>query len=270
MAGGLAAGPIAAVTNVVSKGAFAYGVYGTVQELVAAIRGKSPDGSPLPEKQHARAIFHAASGLLGIGVGALMAFGGRLPGVKPGTVLSSPGEIPQKMNNGVAQTPGSVSVGTTTPSQFRVLVVGAETEAEFAYAAEVTRSGQDVQVVNPIVKPAAESYARAGGNFVHGRVEDLPREPSFNLIREDFPYPLGNATPPTLKFARERLLRLRPGGRWVVVTEKVDEWAPVLEFAAEEMKAKVFSRHFPEHHEAAPQSAHPREHGRIVLVIEKP
>jgi len=114
-----------------------------------------------------------------------------------------------------------------------VLVVGAETEAEFGYAADVAQAGQPVTVVNPVATEQSQAFAARGGNFVQSRIEDLPANPSYTMIREDYPFPLGRAFSPTEEFAAARITRLAPGGRWVVVTED-------LEFAGEESAAGCF------------------------------
>src|SRR6185437_5791249 len=72
----------------------------------------------------------------------------------------------------------------------KVLVVGAETEAEFAYARQVAAGGSDVAVVNPRTTVQSKAYVSQGGNFIEGRLEELPAQPVFNVIREDFPDPL--------------------------------------------------------------------------------
>lgn len=164
-----------------------------------------------------------------------------------------------------AAAPGAARSG----GGINVLVVGAETADEFAYATAAASRGNVVTVVNPRATPQAEAYQRAGGNFVQGRVEDLPSSPRYQIIREDFPYPLGRAFQPTAEFASARLARLGPGGRWVVVTES-PEFATTLRAAAESQGATVTTRGFPALHETAPGSAYPRETSRFALIIEKP
>lgn len=149
-----------------------------------------------------------------------------------------------------------------------VLVVGAETEAEFSYATDVSRAGQPVTVVNPVATEEAQAFAARGGNFVQGRIEDLPASPSYTMIREDYPFPLGRAGPPTEEFATARITRLAPGGRWVTVTEDA-EFANTLDAVATRQGARVIVREIPAAHEGAPVSAWPKEHQRLVLIIEK-
>lgn len=149
-----------------------------------------------------------------------------------------------------------------------VLVVGAETEAEFGYAAEVASRGHQVTVVNPLRSERAESYAKGGGSFVEKRVEDLPVTATWDLIREDFPIPLDKMWYPSKDFADARLSRLAPGGRWIVVTEKA-EFADTLEAVATRPGFEVTRKEIPMAHEGAPQSAHPRDTTRYLLIFEK-
>jgi hypothetical protein len=148
-----------------------------------------------------------------------------------------------------------------------ILVVGAETAAEFAYARQAAAGNAQVTVVNPRTTAASKEFQRNGGNFVEGRIESLPRDRTYHLIREDFPYPLGRAYPPTAQFVVERLDRLAPGGRWVVVTESA-EFAATVRAAAEMKGARVTTRPIPAHHEGAPQSSYPREPTRQTMIIE--
>lgn len=166
---------------------------------------------------------------------------------------------------------GSGDGGGSEASQ-RVLVVGAETPEEFAYARSVAGRGHDVSVVNPKVTSEARAHMARGGRFRAERVEKLPREPSFDLIREDFPFPQGRALGPTESFAAERIARLAPGGRWVLLTES-GEFAHTLRAAASRLNVRVnvrqYSR-FPEFHEATPASSWPRDPTRFLVVFEKP
>lgn len=131
-----------------------------------------------------------------------------------------------------------------------------------------TIAGQPVTVVNPIANAEAQAFAARGGSFVQGVVEDLPLQPGYTMIREDYPFPLGRAFQPTDEFARARLDRLAPGGRWVVVTEQA-EFATTLEAVATRGSARVTVREIPLLHEGTPVSAWPREKQRFVLIIEK-
>lgn len=149
----------------------------------------------------------------------------------------------------------------------RVLVVGAETETEFAYATDLAKQGQQVTVVNPTATPHAQAFSQQGGNFVQSTVEKLPPGETFNLIREDFPFPLGRAFSPTAQFVDARLARLAPGGRWVVVTES-SEFVTTLKAAVYGKKVALTEYEVPLHHEGLPQSSWPRENKRFVLIFE--
>ena len=150
-----------------------------------------------------------------------------------------------------------------------VLLVGPETQAEFGWARALNIRGQGVTAANPTATPAAEAFASSGGRFFRGRIEELPAAQRFDLIREDFPVPLGRALPPTAEFARARIGRLVPGGRWVVVTED-PEFARTLRVAGEQHGATVRYYEVPGAHEAVPLSLHPRESSRHMLIFEKP
>jgi hypothetical protein len=155
------------------------------------------------------------------------------------------------------------------PPRQSVLLVGPETESEFAWAREVASRGHDVTAVNPNVTPAASTFVQAGGQFVPGQIESLPRATAYGLIREDFPFPLGPMFQPTAAFAAERIDRLLPGGRWVVATES-EEFATTLCAVAELQGVVAHSYEIAAAHEGAPQSSHPRESYRVVLVFDKP
>jgi hypothetical protein len=166
--------------------------------------------------------------------------------------------------------PPAESTGARTPGPAQnVLVVGAETAGEFSYAAEVAAAGQPVTVVNPVVSSEATAYIAQGGNFIRGTVQDLPLQPAYTMIREDFPFPLGRGFPPTAEFAAARINRLAPSGRWVVTTE-AEEFAKTLKATATIDGARVTMREIPLHHEGAPVSTWPRDQTRFVLIIEKP
>jgi hypothetical protein len=150
----------------------------------------------------------------------------------------------------------------------RVLVVGPETEAEFEYARGVTSRGGRATAVNPVKTPAADRYIARGGEFVQGRVETLPQESVYDIIREDYPYPTGKFINP--KMVDARLSRLKPGGSWVVVTEST-EFANALEAAGEHFfgKGKVMRREIAAMHEAAPVSPHPKDPRRFALIFRR-
>lgn len=160
----------------------------------------------------------------------------------------------------------SLNKSPPTRSGLRVLVVGPETESEFDYAQKVNAGGGKATAVNPVKTPAADRFVSGGGEFVQGKVDALPKDSKFDIIREDFPYPTGNFV--DAASANERISRLKPGGSWVVVTEKPD-FADTLEAAAALQGAKVMRRDFAPRHEATPLSDHPKDAGRIALIITR-
>jgi hypothetical protein len=153
-----------------------------------------------------------------------------------------------------------------TRSGVRVLVVGPETEGEFEYAQKVNAGGGKATAVNPQKTAAANRFVAAGGDFVHGKIETLPKDAKFDIIREDFPFPTGKFV--DTMGANERISRLKPGGSWVVVTEKPD-FADALEAAAAVLGAKSMRRDMAAGHDAIPVSPHPRDSGRIAVIITK-
>jgi hypothetical protein len=160
----------------------------------------------------------------------------------------------------------SLNKGPPTRSGVRVLVVGPETEGEFQYAQKVDASGGKATAVNPVKTPAADRFVAGGGEFVEGKVDTLPKDAKFDIIREDFPYPTGNFV--DTASANERISRLKSGGSWVVVTEKPD-FADTLEAAAALQGAKVMRRDIAQWHEGAPVSDHPKDAGRIAIIITR-
>jgi hypothetical protein len=211
---------------------------------------------PLEESAHAAEIETAGarSSALSSGTGAPETIAGspRPPG--PG---ASPPGVPT----------GRGPIGGGAPRQ-NVLVVGAERPEEFSYASEVAGRGHQVTVVNPLANAEARAYTARGGNFVEGAIEDLPAGRGFDMIREDFPFPLGRAFQPTRAFVEARLSRLSPGGRWVLVTEDAD-FVTTLEAASSRPGIQSTVREFPAFHEAAPSSAYPRVSRRFLVIFEK-
>jgi hypothetical protein len=147
-----------------------------------------------------------------------------------------------------------------------VLIVGPESEEEFAYGLKVNAQGGKATAVNPVRTDAAGRYVNKGGEFVQGKVENLPQRAEYDIIREDYPYPTGNYL--DIPSANARISRLKPGGSWVVMTEK-PEFADALEAAAKTQGAAVTRRELPPFHEGVPVSPHPQDHSRIVVVITK-
>jgi len=152
--------------------------------------------------------------------------------------------------------------------QVDVLVVGAESASEFAYARRVAQQGGNVTVVNPVVTAEARAYQQSGGNFVQGRVQELPASARFNLIQEDYPFPLGRAFTPSFQFIEARLGRLKAGGIWVVITES-SEFVQALQAAGTFAGARVSVNQIPPAHEATPQSTYPREQNRYAVTFSR-
>ena len=144
---------------------------------------------------------------------AMVEKGGQTP--KASTSKTQP--TPTTGTGGTSGTPSQPSGGGATPAapgpsqrpQFDVLVVGAETEAEFAYARSVTRNGGRVIVANPTETAAATAYKHSGGDFFKGKIETLPPNARFNLI-QGYPVPLAPVVAPTREFLESRLGRLSP------------------------------------------------------------
>ena len=158
----------------------------------------------------------------------------------------------------------------------RVLLVGAERVDEFEWATGLARRGQRVTVLSPeasrhISDPdALEALRRfrGQGDFNEGRIEDLPREPVFDSIREDFPYPTG-ARIDTMDASNERLDRLTPGGRWTVVSEEDN----TIETIQRTARARGFDTNLyqaPLRHELTPQSHFAERPERFILVVTHP
>jgi hypothetical protein len=162
----------------------------------------------------------------------------------------------------------AASLGKKPPTRpgVRVLVVGPETETEFDYAQKVNASGGKATAVNPVRTAAADRFVKGGGEFVEGSIDKLPQGAQYDIIREDYPYPTGNFV--DTASANARISRLKPGGSWVVVTEKAD-FANTLEAAAAMQGAKVMRNVIPQFHEGTPVSGHPKDAGRIVVIITK-
>lgn len=174
---------------------------------------------------------------------------------------------------GVAPPPGPPAGTRPAPPtpprpQLDVLVVGAETAGEFDYARSVARQGGTATVVNPRASEEARTFQQSGGNFVQARVEELPKGARYNLIREDYPFPLGRLFTPSQQFVEARLERLKPGGTWVVVTES-SEFVHALEAAGAYSGARVSVNQIPQAHEATPQSRYPREASRYVVTFSR-
>jgi hypothetical protein len=185
----------------------------------------------------------------------------------PGSPTS--GEAPTPSSPAESGITSDISADLRSSAPQRVLVVGAESESEFAYASDLAMRGQQVTVVNPRTTEQAEAYIAQGGNFLKTKIELLPKDATFNLIREDYPYPLGQMFQPTTEFAEARLSRLAPGGRWVVVTES-SEFAETLEGAVFGKGVSVTKYEIPlPYHEGMPQSTWPQEANRFIFIIQR-
>jgi monoamine oxidase len=102
----------------------------------------------------------------------------------------------------------------------KILFVSAELGDKFKHATQLVCQGHDVMAISPRATAPARAFRRIGGQFIRGRVEDLPLEACrFDLIRENHPYPSERHYLSARPFALARLSRLRKGGRWIVVTE---------------------------------------------------
>jgi len=170
-----------------------------------------------------------------------------------------PGPVPPDAAGAANKTP-------PTKPGVRVLLVGPETEDEFQYAQKVNSSGGKATAVNPVKSPAADKFAAGGGEFVQGDVAKLPKGGQYDIIREDYPYPTGKFV--DTAGAAERISRLKPGGSWVVVTEKPD-FADSLQAAATLQGARSTRYQLPQFHEGTPVSNHPRDAGRFAVIITK-
>ncbi|MBR0800718.1 hypothetical protein JQ615_35690 [Bradyrhizobium jicamae] len=161
-----------------------------------------------------------------------------------------------------------VAVVSQPPARngLRVLVVGPESEAEFQYALKVNDSGGKAVTVNPFRSGAADEFIKAGGEFVEGKIESLPQDAKFDIIREDFPYPTEWLDVPA---AAARISRTKPGGTWVVVTER-EGFATALEASAKLQGAKVNRYEITAlDHWATPQSPHATRDAssRYILLV---
>ena len=173
--------------------------------------------------------------------------------------------VPRSGASQPATTAPSSGVSSAQPRQ-SILVVGAETADEFSYARTVARPGTDVVVANPLVTEEAKAFQRAGGNFFPGTIEALPETARFDLIREDYPFPIPEFWA-AKDFVTARLSRLNSNGFWIIVTES-PKFVKTLERVGKELKASVEVRALAP--EAAPVSSYPKESGRYVVRFTRP
>jgi hypothetical protein len=157
------------------------------------------------------------------------------------------------------------------PTQ-NVLFVGAERRDEFAHAMRLTCQGHDVMAINPRETASAKAFRRSGGRFIRARVEDLPPESwRFDLICENYPYPSGRHYVPPRAFALARLSRLKPGGRWILVTES-PRYASLLKGVGDyddAVRARFRSTLSPLLIDEAPPSSYPRAQTRFQLTFQR-
>src|SRR5262245_4109363 len=153
-----------------------------------------------------------------------------------------------------------------------VLLVGAERPDEFADAMRAARRGHRVLVVNPRDTAAARAFRSVRGRFARSRIEDLPRIGSgFEVICENYPYPSGPHYVPIRSFARARLSRLAPGGRWILFTESArlaTALRTLVEFDTHVRRRFVLELTPVELHQAPP-SNYPSVPSRFRLIFER-
>lgn len=153
-----------------------------------------------------------------------------------------------------------------------VLFVGAERGHEFAHAMRLICQGHDVIAINPRETVGARAFRRAGGRFVRARIEDLPpMSCRFDLICENYPYPSGRHYVPPGAFARARLSRLKPGGRWILVTES-PRYASLLKGVGDyddAVRARFRSTLSALSTDEAPPSSYPRADTRFRLTFQR-
>lgn len=148
----------------------------------------------------------------------------------------------------------------------KILIIGAERADEFAEAARMAARGHDVTVVNPVRNPAMEpriaELQAQGGRFLQQRVEDLPADEMFDMIRED--YPVGPLLEPN-----ERLGRLAPGGRWHVVTEAEEIAETLVSLGPRRGIQRPTLTEFAPFHEGAPMSGWTRGLTRFSIIFRR-
>ncbi len=153
-----------------------------------------------------------------------------------------------------------------------VLFIGPERCDEFAHALRLSCQGHNVIAINPRETLAAKKFRRAGGRFIRARLEDLPPKCCrFDLICENYPYPSGRHYVPPRAFAIARLARLKPGGRWILVTES-PRYASLLKAVGAHdgaLRSRFRSTLSPLSIDEAAPSAYPRADRRFRLVFRR-
>ena len=110
--------------------------------------------------------------------------------------------------------------GERALAQSKILIVGAESDLEFANASELSARGNSVTVVNPLETEPASAYQARGGDFRPINVEDVPEK--FDYVHENYPQPILPGTSVGLDAAAARLNTLEPGGVLTTITENRD------------------------------------------------
>jgi hypothetical protein len=158
------------------------------------------------------------------------------------------------------------------PHAHNVLFVCAERKDEFKDAMRPVCQGHDVMVVNPRATSTARAFCLAGGKFIRARIEDLPSESCrFDLICKNYPYPSGRHYVPARPFTLARLLRLKLGGRWILVTES-PRYAFLLKAICDyddAFRARFRSTLFAPATDEAPPSLNPRVASRFRLIFQR-
>jgi hypothetical protein len=153
-----------------------------------------------------------------------------------------------------------------------VLFVGPERSDEFAHALRLTRQGHDVMAINPREIASGKEFRRAGGKFIRASIEELPPGPCrFDLICENYPYPSGRHYVPPRPFALTRLSLLKPGGKWILVTES-RRYASLLKSVGDyddDVSARFRSTLSPLSIDEAPLSSYPRAETRFRLIFQR-
>jgi hypothetical protein len=188
-----------------------------------------------------------------------------------GNLARSKSQVSRRPSRGVSRRPSFGERRTHAWSR-AVLFVGLETPEEFREALKRRSRGDTVFVVNPRETDATHRFRMAGGSFLRTRIEDLPsRFRTFDLIRENYPYPSGRHCVPPEPFAVARFNRLAPGGYWILYTESV-RLASLLK-AVVDYDPKLIGRfevsltRIP--FEAAPRSSYPANDVRYKLIFRR-
>src|SRR5215510_15896918 len=165
-----------------------------------------------------------------------------------------------------------VAYGTPPRYAPNVLFVGAERNDEFAHAMRLAFKGHNVMAVNPRKTAAAEAFRQAGGRFIRARIEELPPESCrFHLICENYPYPSGRSYVPPRPFALARLSLLKPGGKWILVTES-PRYASLLKAVGDyddDVQARFRSTLTALPVDEAPPTSYPRVDTRFRLTFQR-